>query len=126
MSKLILILLLQAYFFAFSVNAQGMQMSDAIECAGDNSKKNLTQKIRVKVNADSASLNWKNGLWLLKYDNTILDKEGDYVYQYIGHLFLLQISDKFLNVIDINSKNSIFLGSLNKCIAVKYVIATDK
>jgi hypothetical protein len=120
MSKLIHVLL--SYLFAFSVNAQGMQMNNAIECTGDISKKNLTQKIRVKINADSAALNWKNEIWSLNYDKTILDKNGDYAYQYIGHLFILQVSDKFLKVIDINSKNLIFSDSLNKCVTVQYII----
>jgi hypothetical protein len=111
-----------AYLFAFAVTAQGIDMSNAIECSGDVSKKNLTQKIRVKVSAGSAALNWKNEIWMLKYDKTILDKNGDYVYQYIGHLFLLQISDKILNVIDINSKKLIFTDSLDKCVFVKYII----
>ena len=97
-------------------------MSNAIECSGDVSKKNLAQKIRVKVSAEFAALNWKNEIWELKYDKTILDKNGDYIYQYSGHVFLLQVSEKFLNIIDINSKNLIFSDSLNKCVTVKYII----
>lgn len=111
-----------AYLLAFAVSAQGIEMSNAIECSGDVSKKNLTQKIRVKVSAESAALNWKNEIWILKYDKTILDKNGNYVYQYIGNLFLLQVTDKILNVIDINSKKLIFTDSLDKCISVKYII----
>jgi uncharacterized membrane protein len=104
-----------------SVQAQGIQINNVFECYGDNSKKNLAQKIRIKVNIDATVLNWKDEMWLLKYENQILDKNGDYVYQYGGHLFLLQISNKYLNILDTKTKKVIFSDFLLNCKSVEYV-----
>lgn len=120
MNKIIFYLFLSCLVVT-SAQAQGIQINNALECYGDNSKKNLAQKIRLKVNVDAATLNWKNEMWMLKYENQILDKNGDYFYQYGGHLFLLQISNKYLNVLDIKTKKVIFSDFLLNCKPVKYV-----
>jgi hypothetical protein len=95
-------------------------MKNAFECQ-ENRQSNPIQTVRFSVGAETATLNWRGEIWLLKYENTVLDKNADYVYQYKGHLFLLQVTSKYLNIIDTKTGNLIFSDSLARCTPVKYV-----
>jgi len=119
-NHLYLLIFLLSLFFFNPVHSQGIQMKNAFECQ-ENRQSNPIQKVRFSVGAETATLNWRGEIWLLKYENTVLDKNADYVYQYRGHLFLLQVTSKYLNIIDTKTGNLIFSDSLARCTPVKYV-----
>jgi hypothetical protein len=103
------------------LHAQGIQMNNVLECYGNPSAKNLASQIRFKTNHDSAILNWKREMWLLKFEDTILNEKGDYAHRYKGHLLSLLITGHDVTILDAKSGSTLFSDSLNRCKSVEYV-----